>query len=50
LKTVFIEPDGEAVAAQYFHKLASRLHIRSGVTEKYVALAPSFNRGRAHLA
>jgi hypothetical protein len=47
---VFVEPDFESAATEQFRELESRLHLRTRVTEKYVALARSLSRGRAHLA
>jgi hypothetical protein len=38
----------EAVAAEYFSELASRLRVCAGLTEKYVTLVKDLSRHRAH--
>jgi hypothetical protein len=48
LQIVFVEPDVEAVPAEYLHELARCLHVHAGVTKEYVACSGTFIPGRAH--
>jgi len=50
LQIVLIEPDFEAVVAEYLRELTSRLRVCACMTEKYMALATGWIRSFGHSA